>query len=398
MKLVERVVTGELAFDCPMTPLIRIHTGACLSRTIISIYAHRVSYTASNGRTASTTAAAVIWPESVGGVGPPTSVGGVGPPTSVGSATWQPLAQMSILRMTNSPSAHSIVAGDDGVREGGEYQTVPQRNIQFEHRPRRSPACHEIFFGSLHIARLYQYGMPAASGPGEKHANTKTFVPPWSAASQCQQDDFSMSQRWLSPFSLQRGSMQSSPSAPMATRTAVTAPAIQKRRAACQRDLSSSFQRRRAPFGSAKATTQGQIASQVLQSMQERSSQHLSEGAMLRPPGMAQQHHDTGKRDETLLKRVGDIEKRLARVHETIEGLVRGIGKYTALVTHAMESKDEEGLVLRVTAAVTAALGSLERDADNGADEGGDYNTRSKRPRAVLSRRPVSAGSCESCM
>jgi len=75
MKLVKRVVTGELAFDCPMTALIRIHTGACLSRTIISIYAHRVSYTASNGRTASTTAAAVIWPESVGGVGPPTSVG-----------------------------------------------------------------------------------------------------------------------------------------------------------------------------------------------------------------------------------------------------------------------------------------------------------------------------------
>ncbi len=193
--------------------------------------------------------------------------------------------------------------------------------------------------------------------------------------------------------------MQSSPSAPMGTRTAVTAPASQKRRSACQRDLSSSFHRRRAPLGSAKAATQGHIASQVLQSLQERSSQHLSEGGLLRPLGVAWQHNENGKGDEALLKRVGDVEKRLARVHETIEGLVRGISKYTALVTHAMESRDQEGLVLKVTAAVTAALGSLERDADsNRADDNGGDSSRGKRRRAIPSRRPLSAGSCESCM
>lgn len=189
--------------------------------------------------------------------------------------------------------------------------------------------------------------------------------------------------------------MQSSPSAPTAMRKAVTAPTIQKRRSTCQRDLSSSFHRRRAPFAGGKAATQGHIASQVLQSMQERSSQHHSDGAPLRPLGVARLNNESDcKGNEALLKRMDDVEKRLVRVHETIEGLVRGISKYTALATHAMEGRDEEGLVQKVTAAVTSVLGRVEHDADNDAGK----NTRGTRHHAVPSRRPLSAGSCESCM
>ena len=197
--------------------------------------------------------------------------------------------------------------------------------------------------------------------------------------------------------------MQSSPSAPTAMRAAGAAPTIQKRRSTCRRDLSSSFQRRRAPFGNSKAATQGQIASQVLQSMHERSSQHHSEGAPLRPLWVARHDNESsGKGDEALLRRVDDVEKRLARIHETMEGLIRGISKYTALATDVMRGRDEEALVQKVTAAVTVALGSLEHDAAiqaaERAENGGENSTRDKRRLAGPSPRPLSAGSCESCM
>jgi len=224
----------------------------------------------------------------------------------------------------------------------------------------------------------------------------RAFEAPWKAKQQASQnpslvqdqqqddgdDEFTMSQRWISPFrTKKRPSMAS-----------------QSRAVTVKSDSlpSNGRARRRLPFGgrlpsaghsqglghsvSARAA-QGLVASQVLQSMQERSlasQQHVTaaaaavavaEGSLVGGVGGVGAVGGTGvDGEQAVLKRVDALEERLVRIQETIEGLVRGVGKYTARV----EGRDEEAVARRISAdVVVQVMRGLEGGVGGGSREHG---------------------------
>lgn len=222
----------------------------------------------------------------------------------------------------------------------------------------------------------------------------RAFEAPWKAKQQASQnpslvvqdqqqddgeDEFTMSQRWISPFRTKKRLTMAS----------------QSRAVTVKSDSlpSNGRARRRLPFGGrlpsaghsqglghpvrARAA-QGLVASQVLQSMQERSlasQQHVTtaaaavavaEGSLVGGVGAVGGIGVDG--EQAVLKRVDALEERLVRIQETIEGLVRGVGKYTARV----EGRDEEAVARRISAdVVVQVMRGLEGGVGGGSREHG---------------------------